>query len=231
LGDKDVGEYQREGILPEAMVNYLSLLGWSPKTDREIYSIAELIQMFEIKNLNASNAVFDVDKMTAFNKAHIQKMSDHELATLVAPLLVEAGLTSKYWLETRWEYLRKVISLLKPRVEVLPGFVKQSAYFFEFNGEYDAEAEAKNFNSESAEALEELAKAYESLSEFSEETTEAALSALAVERGVEKAKIIHPARLAVSGVSRGPGLYEMLATLGQPIVVERLKQAVKHIRN
>jgi glutamyl-tRNA synthetase len=230
LGDKDVGEYQQEGFLPEAMDNYLSLLGWSPKTDREVYSVAELVEMFELKNLNASNAVFDVDKLTAFNKAHIQNMSDHELATMVAPLLVEAGLTSKYWLETRWEYLRKVIGLLKPRVEVLPDFAKQSAYFFEFNGEYDADAEAKFFNPESAEAMKELAKAYEILTEFSEETTEAALTTLAEKRGVKKAKIIHPTRLAVSGVSRGPGLYEMLATLGQPTVVERLKQAVKYIR-
>ncbi|MCP4677108.1 MAG: glutamate--tRNA ligase, partial [Deltaproteobacteria bacterium] len=108
LGDKDVGEYKNEGILPEAMINYLSLLGWSPKVDNEIYSRQELIDLFDTAGLNNSNAVFDEEKLLAFNFSHIQKKSDHELAVLAAPLLVEAGLTTKYWLETRWEYLRQV---------------------------------------------------------------------------------------------------------------------------
>ncbi|MEW5795358.1 MAG: glutamate--tRNA ligase [Candidatus Zixiibacteriota bacterium] len=230
LGDKDVGEYRTLGILPEAMVNYLSLLGWSPKTDNEIYSITELAGLFELENLNASNAVFDEEKLFAFNRAHIQRKSDHELAVIVAPLLIESGLTTRYWLETRWEYLRQVISLLKPRVQFLPDFVTLGGYFFSFTGEYEPEAEAKNFNSESANLLEALAERFESLPVFTHESTEQALNQLAEEQGVGKAKIIHPARLAVSGMSRGPGLYEMLAALGQPIVVERLRRAVDHMR-
>jgi glutamyl-tRNA synthetase len=231
LGDKDVGEYRKDGVLPQAMVNYLSLLGWSPKTDREIYSVEELIQLFEIGNLNASNAVFDPDKLFAFNKAHIQLMSDHDLATMVAPMLVEADLTTKYWLETRWEYLRQVIGMLKPRAQFVSDIVEQGAYFFQFDGEYEAKAEAKQFNSENAELLEELAKRYEQSPGFSEATAETVLAALAEEREIKKAKIIHPTRLAVSGTSRGPGLFEMLAALGQPVVVERLRMAVAHIRD
>lgn len=229
LGDKAVGEYQDDGILPSAMVNYLSLLGWSPKTDRELYSMAELVDLFEINNLNSSNAVFDIEKLLAFNKAHIQQMSDHDLATMVAPILIEAGLTTKYWLETRWEYLRKVVSLLKPRVQLVTEFATLGAYFFKFDGEYDSSAAAKHFTGESAGWLEELARRYEALSQFTEETVEKVLSELAEEQGVKKARIIHPTRLAVSGVPHGPGLYEMLATLGQPIVVERMKMAVEHI--
>jgi glutamyl-tRNA synthetase len=96
LGDKDVGEYQVDGILPEAMFNFLCLLGWSPKTDREIYTVEELIEIFNPDNFNASNAVFNEEKLIAFNREHLIKKSDHELATMIAPLLVEAGCTTKY---------------------------------------------------------------------------------------------------------------------------------------
>ena len=231
LGDKDAGEYRTLGILPEAMVNYLALLGWSPKTDNEIYTLAELIEIFDIAHLNASNAVFDEEKLFAFNKTHLQRKSDHELAVMVAPLLVNAGLTTKYWLETRWEYLRQVIALLKPRVQFIPEFVTLGGYFFSFNGVYEAEAEKTYFESESASLLEALADRFQTLAAFTLESTEQSLAALADERGVKKAAVIHPARLAVSGVSRGPGLFEMLVTLGQPIVIDRLRKAAKYIRD
>jgi glutamyl-tRNA synthetase len=149
---------------------------------------------------------------------------------MVAPLLVEAGLTTKYWLETRWEYLRQVIGLLKPRVQLIPEFVTLGCYFFSFDGKYEPKAEAKHFNSESADLLDELVRRFEKLSSFTPESIEAALNALADERGIKRARIIHPTRLAVSGTSKGPGLYEMLATLGQPVVVERMNQAVAHIK-
>ena len=231
LGDKDAGEYRGLGVLPEAMVNYLALLGWSPKTDNEIYSVTELAEMFDITHLNAANAVFDEQKLFAFNKTHIQRKSDHELAAMVAPLLVEAGLSTKYWLETRWEYLRQVIALLKPRVQFIPEFVSQGAYFFSFNGVYETETESQYFDAEAAALLEVLADRFQGLAGFTLESTEQTLEALAAERGVKKARIIHPTRLAVSGVSCGPGLFEMLVTLGQPVVIDRLRQAVKHIHD
>jgi nondiscriminating glutamyl-tRNA synthetase len=231
LGDKDAGEYRTLGILPEAMVNYLALLGWSPKTDNEIYTIDQLIEIFDIAHLNASNAVFDEEKLFAFNKTHLQRKSDHELAVMVAPLLVEAGLTTKYWLETRWEYLRQVVALLKTRVQFIPDFVTLGGYFFTFNGVYEAEAENMYFNSESVSLLEALADRFQALAAFTLESTEQALAALADERGVKKAAVIHPTRLAVSGISRGPGLFEMLVTLGQPIVIDRLRKAAKYIRD
>ncbi|MCK4302606.1 MAG: glutamate--tRNA ligase, partial [candidate division Zixibacteria bacterium] len=119
LGDKDVMAYREEGILPEAMFNYLCLLGWSSKDDREFYTVPELIDIFKAENFNPSNAIFDEEKLVAINREHIVRKTDHELAAIVAPLLVEAGLTSRYWLETRWDYLRAVVGLLKERVRRL----------------------------------------------------------------------------------------------------------------
>ena len=230
LGDKDIGQYRNDGILPEAMVNYLALLGWSPKTDREIYSLPELIEIFDLANLNASNAVFDEAKLVAFNKQYLANKSDHELATMVAPMIVEAGLSTKYWLETRWEFLREVIRLLQPRVERVGDFVTMGSYFFSFDGHYEEEAAAKHFNPQTAELLGVLADRYEKLQPFTHESAEAVVNALAEEQGIKKAVIIHPTRLALSGTSRGPGLYEIMTALGQPIVVERLRKAVEHIK-
>lgn len=230
LGDKDVNQYSAEGILPEAMFNYLCLLGWSPKTDREIYTVEELIEIFNPDNLNPSNAIFDEEKLLAFNRAHIAQRTDHELAEMIAPLLVEAGLSTKYWLETRWEYLRAVAGVLKERARRLSDFVLFGGYFFTFDYRYDPAAKKKQFTPERADLLGELANRFEALPEFTHESTERTLSALAEERGVKKAQLIHPTRLAVTGMPAGPGLYDILVILGKQVVVERMRKAVEYIR-
>lgn len=231
LGDKDVGQYSAEGILPQAMFNYLALLGWSSKTEREIYSPDELIKVFDPDNFNKSNAVFDENKLEAFNKEHIQLMSDHDLATLAAPLLIDAGRTTKQWLETRWDYLKEVVSLLKPRVRRVDDFVGLGGYFFNFEGEYEAKAEAKQFTPEAADRITSLADRFEALDDFTHDKTEACLSSLAEELAIKRGQLIHPTRLAVSGMSVGPGLYDLLVTLTKPIVIERMRQAVTYIHN
>ncbi len=230
LGDKDVAQYREEGILPEAMFNFLCLLGWSPKTDREIYNVQELIKIFNPDNFNNSNAIFNEEKLEAFNKEHIALKSDHELATMVAPLLVEAGYTTKYWLETRWEYLRSVISILKTRVRRIYDFVELSKYFFDFDYSYDAKADEKNFTPEAVEILNQFAERLENLDVYTKETIESTLSELAVEKDMKKKKLIHPTRLAVSGIPNGPGLYDLLFVLGQKAVVERMKKAAIYIQ-
>lgn len=229
LGDKDVGEYRHEGIVSDAMFNYLCLLGWNPKTEQEIYNRAALIERFTEANFNAANAVFDEEKLLAFNKAHIAMMPDHDLAVMIAPMLVEAGVTTKYWLETRWEYLRLVVSLLKERVRTLHDFVSLGGYFFSFDYTYEEQADAKQFTPEAAQLLQALADRFESLGEFSHDGLETALKGLAEERGLKPGKLIHPTRLAVSGMSIGPGLYDLLLALSKPIVLERMRKAVEYI--
>ncbi len=230
LGDKGVGEYQKEGILPESLFNYLCLLGWSPKTDQEVYSIEKLIDIFTEKNFNASNAVFDEDKLVAFNKDHIAMKPTHELATIVAPLFIEADIQSKYWFETRWEYLCQVVEALKGRVRRLHDFVDMGSYFFQFDYKYEEKARLKHFNLENAELLEELANRFEKLDKFDHESAEQVITAMAEEKEFKKAKLIHPTRLATSGTSAGPGLYDLLIILTQPVVVERIRKAVEYIR-
>jgi glutamyl-tRNA synthetase len=138
---------------------------------------------------------------------------------------------TKYWLETRWEYLRHVVDLLKERVRRLTDFVTLGHYFFDFDYKYESQAEQKQFTPESADLLEELAGRFEKLPDFNHDAIEQCLCGMADEKEIKKAELIHPTRLAVSGMSVGPGLYDILALLTQPVTVERMRRAVAHIRN
>ncbi|MCK5127394.1 MAG: glutamate--tRNA ligase [candidate division Zixibacteria bacterium] len=226
----NASDYANEGFLPEAVVNYLSMLGWSPKDDREIFTIDELIDVFDIKNANKSNAVFDVVKMKHFNSEHIKKKSNHEIATMIAPMIIQAGVYSKYGLETRWKYFMDVVELLKDRAGVLSDFIERGEYFFQAPHTYEEKGVKKQFNAENAERLEELANRYEKLSRFTHDPLYEALKEMAAEIDVKAGILIHPTRLAVTGMTTGPGLFELLELIGKEEVISRMRTAVIYIR-
>jgi len=229
LGAKDVGDYRREGILAEALFNFLCLLGWSPKDDREFLPRDELVEIFRIENVNRSNPIFEEDKLLALNRLYIKDTPDHKLAEMVAPMLVEAGLTSRYWLETRWQYLLTVISLLKERTERLTDFVSMSEYFFQSEFGYEPKAREKHFTADGAGYLKALLDKFDRLPEFTKESLESVLNEAAEEMDLKRGKLIHPTRLAVSGTSRGPGLFDILETIGKKETIDRMKRAVDFI--
>ncbi|PKK83480.1 MAG: glutamate--tRNA ligase [candidate division Zixibacteria bacterium HGW-Zixibacteria-1] len=231
LGDKDVAEYGKDGILPEALFNFLCLLGWSPKDDREFLPREELIRIFTLDNVNRANPIFNEEKLLSLNAEYIRSMSDHDLAVIAGPLLVEAGHTTKYWLETRWDYLRKVVGLLKERCRRTTDFVRLSGYFFFSDFQYDPDAAKKTFTPESKEYLIKLLEKFGSIDKFTKESLEAALNNVAGQIDVKKGKLIHPTRLAVSGISEGPGLYDILEAIGKEETVKRIKRAIEFIDN
>ncbi|MCH7946495.1 MAG: glutamate--tRNA ligase [candidate division Zixibacteria bacterium] len=231
LGDKDVAEYLNEGILPEAMFNYLCTLGWSSKTEREIYTVKELIEIFNSANFNSANAIFDEEKLIAFNKQHIMMKPTSELAPIVSELFKAKLSLDNGSMAADSEYFLRVIDSLKERVRKLTDFVSLGAYFFKDKFDYDQKAAEKQFNPENAGFLAELAERFEKLSEFNKETAEAELSKLADEKDLKRGKLIHPTRLAVSGMSVGPGLFELLELVGQKRVVARLRKAVDFINS
>jgi glutamyl-tRNA synthetase len=226
----NASDYGAQGFLPEAVINYLSMLGWSPKDDREILTIPELIEAFDIKGVSKPNAMFDFVKMRHFNGEHIKKKTNHELATMVAPMMVEAGVYTKYGLETRWQYLMDVIGILKDRADVLGDFIERGEYFFQVPTVYDEKGEKKHFLPENAERLETLANKFEALDGFDQEKLETALKELAEELDIKTGQLIHPTRLAVTGMTKGPGLYELLELLGREEVVKRMRTAAEFIR-
>ncbi|MEE9442450.1 MAG: glutamate--tRNA ligase [candidate division Zixibacteria bacterium] len=226
----NASDYAKEGFLPEAVVNYLSMLGWSPKDDSEIFTIPELIESFSINGFNKSNAIFDPVKMRHFNSEHIRKKSNHELATLLAPMLIEAGVYTKYGFETRWQYLMEVVELLKDRASVLDEFVERSRYFFEAPLTYEEKGVKKQFNSDNADRLDELANRFEKIERFNHDNLENSLKNYAEELEIKTGQLIHPTRLAVTGMITGPSLYALLALIGRQEVVERMRTAARYIR-
>ena len=227
----NASDYGQQGFLPEAVINYLAMLGWSPKDDREIFTVPELIEAFDINGINKSNAMFDQVKMLHFNGEHIRMKTNHALAVMVAPLLIQAGVYSKYGLETRWQYFMDVIGLLKDRASVLGDFVDRGEYFFRAPESFDEKGVAKHFLPENIDRLQGLADRFEALDKFDHDGLEETLNGFAQELELKAGQLIHPTRLAVSGMTMGPGLYEMLAVLGREETVARLRAAADYIGN
>lgn len=230
-GAKGITDYQLEGYLPEAVFNFLTLLGWSPKDDREKMLRQELIDVFTLEGINPANAVFNPEKLLWLNGEYIREKTDHEIAVMVAPLLVEKGLTTKYYLETRWQWLMKIVGLLKERCKLVTDFVEMSRYFFTDNFEYDVKGIAKHFTPEAAKHLKTLAEKFAAVTELTETKAEEIVRAYAGELQAKPAVLIHPTRLAVTGLTAGPSLFGLLEAVGRDKVCARIARAIVYIES
>jgi glutamyl-tRNA synthetase len=227
-GASAVGEYANKGILPEALFNYLALLGWAPGDDREILSKAELIELFDFTGISKSNAVFDEKKLEWMNGQYMGMAALDRLEPLIREAFISAGAATAAELESDPEYFRRVIELLKPRVKLIPEFVAYGAYFFREPEQYEEAARAKYWkDAQAGDRLAKLAAQLVELKIFSTQTIEETVRRLAEELNVSAAKLIHPTRLALTGFGVSPGLFETMELLGQDRVVTRLRKAVK----
>jgi len=230
-GAASVMEYRRMGFLPESVVNFLALLGWNPGDDREKMSVDELIDAFSIENISKKSSVFDMRKLEWLNGQYLHELEPDDILDLVMPLFVEAGYVAEGDLGTKRAYISGVISLLRERCRLLPEFVEQSGYFFTDPDSYDEKGVKKHFkNVEVADRLDTLADRFAALDDFTVDSTEHATRQLSEELEIGAGKLIHPTRLAVTGVTFGPGLFELLALIGKERVVGRMKRAAAYIR-
>ena len=232
-GITSVTEYERLGYLPDAMVNFLALLGWSPGGDREVMSRDELIAAFSIDDISGGAAVFDPEKLDWFNTQYLAQLKPEDLVQRVKPLLHAAGL----WREDdedadRIAWLQRVLRLVLPRVKRLPDFVEQAAPFLTTTVDYDPEAVRKHLTTADLDRhVEALVIALEADAErFEEGAIERALRAVADARGIKAAALIHAARIAVTGKAVSPGIFEVLALLGKPLTIARLRDLVRFLR-
>jgi glutamyl-tRNA synthetase len=231
-GATAVGEYEKKGFLPEALFNFLARLGWSPGDDREMLSKAELIELFDLSGISKGGAVFDEKKLEWMNGQYLSAATAERLEPLIKKAFVDAGALAAAELESDRDYFRRVIDLLKPKVRLIPDFAVFGAYFFRAPEQYEETARAKHWKDpQTADRLEKLAARFAELQDFSQAAAEEAVRRLAEELNVAAAKLIHPTRLAISGFSVGPGLFEMIALLGQDRVVARLRKAVKLLKS
>jgi len=221
-GGVAVEEYRREGFLPEALANYLVLLGWTPPGGREIIPPGEAVRLFEIKDMSAVQAKFDIQKLRWLNAEYIMKKTNAELLPALKERLAAAGIDVAACGDA---YIGRVLDLYKVRLKTLSEFVPQTDLFF--REDYSVEPEAAEIlaKSESATILSAFADALEKMEPFTPAAAEAAGRALAAARGVKAGAVIHPTRAAVSGKTKGAGLFEMLEVLGQAKSVARIRRA------
>lgn len=229
-GATAVGDYRELGILPDAMCNFLALLGWSPGGDREVMNRQELIDYFSADGLLKKAAVFDVKKLEWMNGQHLAQHPIDALDKYLRPFLVEAGLTTAEALEARRDWWHRLLELLRVRARTVPELVAQCRPYFLDDFAYEADAVAKQWKDAPASA--DLLRAVReclAASEWSAESMEAALRALGEQRGVGAGKIFQPMRVALTGVAATPGIFDVLLAIGRDRSLERLDRAVAHL--
>lgn len=227
-GATSVTEYARQGYLPEAMFNFLALLGWSPGGDQELFTRDELLKSFALEGISGGAAVFNPEKLDWFNQQHIAALAPTDLALRLRPWLEAAALWDDSFLTGRHAWFFAVLDLLKPRTKRLGDFVEQGRFLFGDRIEYDEGAVAKHVRVPGMAAhLAALNASFAGLPAFDIMSTEAALRQVGEARGVNAASLIHACRVAITGRSASPGLFEVLALLGRQRVQQRISAAVR----
>jgi glutamyl-tRNA synthetase len=227
-GATSVMEYHRLGFLPEAMVNFLALLGWSPGGDRELFTRSELVERFTLEGISGGNAVFNHEKLDWFNQQHIAMLPSQELLRRIEPLLREQGLWRDSLVSGEAAWIAAVIDLLKPRVKKLDQLVDELRPFIEERPQIDPAAAAKHLSTDARPGLETLATEFEPLSEWDAASIERVLRSTAERAGIKPAALIHGSRVAVTGRAVSAGLFDVLALMGRDRVVSRLRDAARY---
>ena len=219
--------YIEQGYAPEAVRNYLCLLGWSPKDNREKLDIEETIQLFDLAKVNRRNASFDLDKCDWLNRQYLTQMPVSRFRELSLPFIEKAGIQV-----TDDAYLIDVLKIVQEKIKLLTEVPDWIGYFFTEDYEYDPEAVAKTFAGAGVMSrLGKLRETYQSVPEWNAQTLEGSLKTLAANIPCKTGELIHPARLAVSGRSIGPSLYHMLEVMGRERVLARLERTIKRFSN
>src|SRR5690606_30433842 len=211
-GATAVGEYRSAGILPQALLNFLALLGWNPGDDQEIMLEHELIARFSLERIGKKSAVFDPEKLLWMNGQHIMMLDAHELARLVAPLLIEEGLITEEEVTDRGDWLAHLMELLKPRGRTTIAIAEQARVFLATELDYDPKAVEKHWKDPDG-TIERLRLAGEALEAIADDWTperiEQTLRETAERSGLGFGKLVHPLRLALTGSAASPGIHQV----------------------
>ncbi len=231
-GATAVGDYRHLGILPGAMLNFLALLGWSPGGDREVMTLDEMVQLFNPDGLQKKAAIFDPKKLEWMNGQHLSRIDLDDLLPRVVPAFERAGLATAADLAARGAWFRGLIDLLRVRARTLDDIVRQASPYFRDEIDYDPEAIAKQWKDAPATAdlLAATQARLATVPDWTPEPMESALRALAEEKGVAGGKIFQPLRVALTGLSVSPGIFDVLVALGRDRSLRRIDQALRRLR-
>jgi glutamyl-tRNA synthetase len=221
-----LASYTEGGFLPEAVINYISLLGWSPKENREKLSLAETIELFDLPQVFKHNARFDYEKLLWLQGEYARELTDDRFYELAVHTFAKAGVdTNQFPLG----YIKAALDTCKGKFKTFNELPAYAGFYFTDTMTYDAEAAAKDFVPDNKPRLEKLRDAFAAAPSFKAESLEAALKETAKTLGVKAGVLVHPCRLAVTGKTFGPSLYHLLQVLGKDRVMARIEKALNKV--
>ncbi|MDC6362110.1 MULTISPECIES: glutamate--tRNA ligase [Flavobacteriaceae] len=213
--------YREAGFFPEAVVNFLALLGWNPGTEQEIFTLQELIKTFSLERVNKSGARFDPEKNSWYNQQWLQRKSDEELADLFLRELSKRPET----LEMSKSYVQKVVGLIKERASFVSEFWDLGSYFFEAPSEYNEKATKKQWKEDTPQIMGNVVSVLETINDFSSATIEETVKAWITDQELSFGKVMPPLRLVIVGDMKGPHLFDIMELIGKEDSIERIKKA------
>jgi glutamyl-tRNA synthetase len=225
-GDVAVEDYRAKGYLKEAIINFIAFLGWNPGDERELFSMDELIQEFSLERVGKSGAVFNVEKLDWLNFQHLRTKPEEEVLEILKGYLSASPFAGGAFSD---HYLLSVIAAMRERASFVKDFVEKCPYFYQAPDQYDPDVVKKRWKADSSHQLRALSERFLSLSSAKKEDFETALQQAAEALTVKPGELIHPLRLAVSGMGAGPGLYDILVILGKDEVIRRIHAAIQRL--
>lgn len=218
--------YRESGYLPEAVVNFLALLGWNPGDDSELMSIDELISKFDLKHCSRSGAKFDYEKGRWFNHEYLQRKPDGELAELFIPVLRSHGVDTDAYSK---EYISKVVGLVKGRIYFVRDLWDQAKFFFTAPVEYSAKDIKKRWSEDMPRIMGELVDVLEGIEDFSSKNSEDIVLGWIASKGYHLGNVMNAFRLTVVGECKGPHMFDITELLGKEETVRRIKAGIENI--
>ena len=219
-GDVSSG-YRESGYFPEAVVNFLALLGWNPGTEQELFTLDELVQAFDIHKCSKAGARFDYQKGIWFNHEYMLKKSNEEIANLFAPIVANNGV------DETMERITKVVAMMKDRVNFVKELWPLCSFFFIAPTEYDEKTVKKRWKADSAKVMGELADVLEGIDDFSVEGQEPVVMKWVEEKGYKLGDVMNAFRLTLVGIGKGPGMFDISAFLGKEETLKRMRKAIE----
>lgn len=219
-GDVSSG-YRESGYFPEAVVNFLALLGWNPGTEQELFTLDELVEAFDIHKCSKAGARFDYQKGIWFNHEYMLKKSNEEVANLFAPIVANNGV------DETMERITKVVAMMKDRVNFVKELWPLCSFFFIAPTEYDEKTVKKRWKADSAKVMGELADVLEGIDDFSVEGQEPVVMKWVEEKGYKLGDVMNAFRLTLVGIGKGPGMFDISAFLGKEETLKRMRKAIE----
>lgn len=219
-GDVSSG-YRESGYFPEAVVNFLALLGWNPGTEQELFTLDELVEAFDIHKCSKAGARFDYQKGIWFNHEYMLKKSNEEVANLFAPIVANNGV------DESMERITEVVAMMKDRVNFVKELWPLCSFFFIAPTEYDEKTVKKRWKADSAKVMGELADVLEAIDDFSVEGQEPVVMKWVEEKGYKLGDVMNAFRLTLVGIGKGPGMFDISAFLGKEETLKRLRKAIE----